>query len=153
MGEIEIWGNENPRKRGLDNISLFQMVTQKSSRKIQGKYSFIHYTVEKTNGIEKVVIFLEKNGKKVSQMFEAKGEIEAGIHAMRDIVGKEYQMDNYEVCSTGKSESAEAIISMDVFSGENKIKAYAYGNNVIQTTFQCFLNGINQLENLATSAA
>lgn len=99
---------------------------------------------ESKDGFENLVE-LTVNNKLVKRTSKGVGLIHAGINAITSVIGEEYKFSDYEIVANDHGSKAQGQARLKINAGGYEVIGSAVSPDVVSSSFQAYIDGVNRL--------
>ena len=117
-----------------------------SAMQVPSTYHLINYVVNSGNIITATAnITLEKNGEKISGVSTGDGPIDAAFHAIEQIIGHHYELDDFQVQAVTKGREAVGSSIIRLRDGGKLYSGNGISTDVVGACIRAYVNALNKI--------
>ena len=109
-------------------------------------FHVVSYVVNSGNIIEATAnVTLEKNGEKLSGVSTGDGPIDAAFHAIEQIVGYHYELDDFQVQAVTKGREAVGSSLIRLRADGKLFSGNGVSTDVVGACIRAYINALNKI--------
>ncbi|MBR2861387.1 MAG: hypothetical protein IKB86_06070 [Clostridia bacterium] len=118
-----------------------------SAMQVPSTFHLVNYVVNSGNIITATAnITLERNGEKISGVSTGDGPIDAAFHAIEQIVGHHYELDDFQVQSVTKGREAVGSSLIRLRADDGKLySGNGISTDIIGACLRAYINALNKI--------
>ena len=133
------------RKGRLDAREL-EAIVATTAMQVPSTYHLISYVVNSGNVITATAnITLEKDGERLSGVSVGDGPIDAAFHAIEQIIGHHYELDDFQIQSVTKGREAMGSSLIRLRDGGMLYSGTGISTDIIGACIRAYLNALNKI--------
>ena len=106
----------------------------------------VNYVVNSGNVIPATAnVTLEKNGEKISGVSTGDGPIDAAFHAIEQIIGHHYELDNFQVQAVTKGREAVGSSLIRLRADGKLYSGTGLSTDIIGACIRAYVNALNKI--------
>ena len=115
------------RRKKVDSSRELEAIVAGAAMQVPSTYHVISYVVNSGNVMTATAnLTLERNGEKLSGVSTGDGPIDAAFHAIEQIIGHHYELDDFRIQPLPRAERRSAPRSSACATAAGSIRATAY---------------------------
>ncbi len=133
-------------KRGVIGSREFEAIVATSAMQVPSTYHLVNYVVNNGNIITATAsITLEKNGEKLSGVSTGDGPIDAAFHAIEQIIGHHYELDDFQVQSVTKGREAVGSSLIRLRADGKLYSGNGVSTDIVGACIRAYVNALNKI--------
>ena len=133
-------------KRGVISAKELEAIIATSAMQVPSTYHLISYVVNNGNVITATAsIILEKNGERLSGVATGDGPIDAAFHAIEQIIGHHYELDDFKVESVTKGREAVGSSLIRLRADGKLYSGNGVSTDIVGACIRAYVNAINKI--------
>ncbi|MBO5712887.1 MAG: hypothetical protein J6R88_01620 [Clostridia bacterium] len=117
-----------------------------SAMQVPSTYHLVNYVVNSGNIITATAnVTLEKDGEKISGVSTGDGPIDAAFHAIEQIVGHHYELDDFQVQAVTKGREAVGSSIIRLRDGGKLYSGNGISTDVVGACIRAYVNALNKI--------
>lgn len=133
-------------KKGVIGAPELEAIIATSAMQVPSTYHLINYVVNNGNIITATAsITLEKNGEKLSGVSTGDGPIDAAFHAIEQIVGHHYELDDFQVQSVTKGREAVGSSLIRLRANGKLYSGNGVSTDIVGACIRAYVNALNKI--------
>ncbi len=133
-------------KKGVIGAAELEAIIATSAMQVPSTYHLINYVVNNGNIITATAsITLEKNGEKLSGVSTGDGPIDAAFHAIEQIVGHHYELDDFSVQSVTKGREAVGSSLIRLRANGKLYSGNGVSTDIVGACIRAYVNALNKI--------
>ena len=117
-----------------------------SAMQVPSTYHLVNYVVNSGNIITATAnITLEKDGEKISGVSTGDGPIDAAFHAIEQIIGHHYELDDFQVQAVTKGREAVGSSIIRLRAGGKLYSGNGISTDVVGACIRAYVNALNKI--------
>ena len=133
-------------KRGEIGARELEAIIATSAMQVPSTYHLVNYVVNNGNIITATAsITLEKNGEKFSGVSTGDGPIDAAFHAIEQIIGHHYELDDFQVQAVTKGREAVGSSIIRLRADGKLYSGNGVSTDIIGACIRAYINALNKI--------
>lgn len=133
------------RKKIVENKEL-EAIIATSSLQVPPTYTLIDYVINSGNIITATAsITVEKNGNRLNGLATGDGPIEAALHAIEQIIGHHYELDDFQIRSVTEGSAAMGSTLIRLRSDGKLYSGSGVSTDIIGASIRAYINALNKI--------
>ncbi len=133
-------------KRGVIGSRELEAIIATSAMQVPSTYHLINYVVNNGNIITATAsITLEKNGEKIYGVATGDGPIDAAFHAIEQIIGHHYELDDFQVQSVTKGREAVGSSLIRLRADGKLYSGNGVSTDIVGACIRAYVNALNKI--------
>ena len=117
-----------------------------SAMQVPSTYHLVNYVVNSGNIITATAnVTLEKDGEKISGVSTGDGPIDAAFHAIEQIIGHHYELDDFQVQAVTKGREAVGSSIIRLRDGGKLYSGNGISTDVVGACIRAYVNALNKI--------
>ncbi len=134
------------KKRGLIGAKELEAIIATSAMQVPSTYHLVSYVVNNGNVITATAsIILEKDGEKLSGVATGDGPIDASFHAIEQIIGHHYELDDFKVESVTKGREAVGSSIIRLRADGKLYSGNGVSTDIVGACIRAYVNALNKI--------
>ena len=134
------------RKGDAINEREFDAIIASTAMQVPSTYHLNNYVVNSGNIITATAnVTLEKDGEELSGVSVGDGPIDAAFHAIEQIVGHHYELDDFQIQSITKGREAAASSLIRLIANGKLYSGSGVSTDVIGACIRAYVNALNKI--------
>jgi 2-isopropylmalate synthase len=133
-------------KKGKIGASELEAVIASASMQVPSTFHVVSYVVNSGNIITATAnLTLEKNGEKISGVATGDGPIDAAFHAIEQIVGHHYELDDFQIQSITKGREAVGSSLIRLRAKGKLYSGTGVSTDIVGASIRAYINALNKI--------
>ncbi len=133
-------------KKGVIGAPELEAIIATSAMQVPSTFHLVNYVVNNGNIITATAsITLEKNGEKLSGVSTGDGPIDAAFHAIEQIIGHHYELDDFQIQSVTEGQEAVGSAVVKLRSNGKLYSGKGLSTDIIGASNRAYLNALNKI--------
>ena len=133
-------------KKGTVNKTELEAIVANTSMQGPSTYHLISYVVNSGNILTSTAnITLEKDGEKLSGVSTGDGPIDAAFHAIEQIIGHHYELDDFQVQAVTKGREAVGSSLIRLRADGKLYSGTGLSTDIIGACIRAYVNALNKI--------
>jgi 2-isopropylmalate synthase len=133
-------------KKGSVNKTELEAIVANTSMQVPSTYHLISYVVNSGNILTSTAnITLEKDGEKLSGVSTGDGPIDASFHAIEQIIGHHYELDDFQVQAVTKGREAVGSSLIRLRADGKLYSGTGLSTDIIGACIRAYVNALNKI--------
>lgn len=133
-------------KKEAIEIKELEAVVASTAMQVPSTYHLINFVVNSGNIIPATAnITLEKNGEKFTGVSTGDGPIDAAFHAIEQVIGHHYELDDFQVQAVTKGRGAVGSSIIRLRSGGKLYSGNGVSTDIIGACIRAYINALNKI--------
>jgi 2-isopropylmalate synthase len=133
------------KKEIIDDPEI-EAVIATTAMQVPSTYHLVHYVVNSGNVIPATAnIILEKDGQKYTGVSTGDGPIDAAFHAIEQIIGHHYELDDFKVSAVTKGRGAVGSSLIRLRANGKLYSGNGVSTDIIGACIRAFINAVNKI--------
>ncbi len=133
-------------KKEIIDIKEIEAVIATTAMQVPSTYHLVHYVVNSGNVIPATAnIILEKDGQKYTGVSTGDGPIDAAFHAIEQIIGHHYELDDFNVNAVTKGRGAIGSSLIRLRANGKLYSGNGVSTDIIGACIRAFINAVNKI--------
>ncbi len=133
-------------KRGSIGAKELEAIIATSAMQVPSTYHLVNYVVNNGNAITATAsIILEKDGEKLSGVATGDGPIDASFHAIEQIIGHHYELDDFRVEAVTKGREAVGSSIIRLRADGKLYSGNGVSTDIIGACIRAYVNALNKI--------
>ena len=133
-------------KKGKIGASELEAVIASASMQVPSTFHVVSYVVNSGNIITATAnLTLEKNGEKISGVATGDGPIDAAFHAIEQIVGHHYELDDFQIQSITKGREAVGSSLIRLRAKDKLYSGTGVSTDIVGASIRAYINALNKI--------
>ena len=134
------------QKKGKIGASELEAVIASASMQVPSTFHVVSYVVNSGNIITATAnVTLEKNGEKISGVATGDGPIDAAFHAIEQIVGHHYELDDFQIQSITKGREAVGSSLIRLRADGKLYSGTGLSTDIVGASIRAYVNALNKI--------
>ncbi len=134
------------QKRGVIGARELEAIIATSAMQVPSTYHLINYVVNNGNVITATAsIILEKDGERISGVATGDGPIDASFHAIEQIIGHHYELDDFKVESVTKGREAVGSSIIRLRANGKLYSGNGVSTDIVGACIRAYVNALNKI--------
>ncbi len=134
------------KKRGAIGAKELEAIIATSAMQVPSTYHLISYVVNNGNVITATAsIILEKDGERLSGVATGDGPIDASFHAIEQIIGHHYELDDFKVESVTKGREAVGSSIIRLRADGKLYSGNGVSTDIVGACIRAYVNALNKI--------
>ena len=133
------------KKETIDNKEL-EAIIASTAMQVPSTYHLVNYVVNSGNIIPATAnVTLEKDGEKISGVSTGDGPIDAAFHAIEQVIGHHYELDDFQVHAVTKGRSAVGSSFIRLRANGKLYPGNGVSTDIIGACIRAYVNALNKI--------
>lgn len=133
-------------KKGKIGKSELEAVIATAAQQVPSTFHLQSYVVNSGNVITATAnLTLEKNGEKISGVATGDGPIDAAFHAIEQIVGHHYELDDFQIQSITKGREAVGSALIRLRAEGKLYSGTGLSTDIVGASIRAYINALNKI--------
>lgn len=133
-------------KKGVIGAPELEAIIATSAMQVPSTFHLINYVVNNGNIITATAsITLEKDGEKLSGVSTGDGPVDAAFHAIEQIVGHHYELDDFQVQSITKGREAVGSSLIRLRANGKLYSGNGVSTDIVGACIRAYVNALNKI--------
>lgn len=133
-------------KKGVVNKTELEAIVANTAMQVPSTYHLISYVVNSGNILTSTAnITLEKDGEKISGVSTGDGPIDAAFHAIEQIIGHHYELDDFQVQAVTKGREAVGSSLIRLRTDGKLYSGTGLSTDIIGACIRAYVNALNKI--------
>ena len=133
------------KKEAID-IKEFEAIVASNAMQVSSTYHLISFVVNSSNIISATAnVVLEKDGEKLTGVSTGDGPIDAAFHAVEQIIGHHYELDDFQVHAVTKGRGAVGSSIIRLRANGKLYPGNGVSTDIIGACIRAYINAINKI--------
>ena len=146
MGKVyEEFKKVTSKKEAID-VKELEAVIASTAMQVPSTYHLVNYVVNSSNIISATAnVTLEKDGEKLTGVSTGDGPIDAAFHAIEQIVGHHYELDDFQVHAVTKGRGAVGSSIIRLRANGKLYPGNGVSTDIVGACIRAFINALNKI--------
>lgn len=133
------------KKESIDNKEL-EAVIASTAMQVPSTYHLVNYVVNSGNIIPATAnVTLEKDGEKITGVSTGDGPIDAAFHAIEQVVGHHYELDDFQVHAVTKGRGAVGSSIIRLRANGKLYPGNGVSTDIVGACIRAYINALNKI--------
>ncbi len=133
------------KKESIDNKEL-EAVIASTAMQVPSTYHLVNYVVNSGNIIPATAnVTLEKDGQKITGVSTGDGPIDAAFHAIEQVVGHHYELDDFQVHAVTKGRGAVGSSIIRLRANGKLYPGNGVSTDIVGACIRAYINALNKI--------
>ena len=133
------------KKETIDNKEL-EAIIASTAMQVPSTYHLVNYVVNSGNIIPATAnVTLEKDGEKISGVSTGDGPIDAAFHAIEQVIGHHYELDDFQIHSVTEGREATGSALVKLRANGKLYSGNGVSTDIIGASIRAYINAINKI--------
>lgn len=133
-------------KKGVIGARELEAIVASSAMQVPSTFHVVRYVVNSGNIIEATAnVTLEKNGEKLSGVSTGDGPIDAAFHAIEQIVGYHYELDDFQIQAVTKGREAVGTSLIRLRADGKLYSGNGVSTDIVGACIRAYINALNKI--------
>lgn len=133
------------KKESIDNKEL-EAVIASTAMQVPSTYHLINFVVNSGNIIPATAnVTLEKDGEKITGVSTGDGPIDAAFHAIEQVIGHHYELDDFQVHAVTKGRGAVGSSIIRLRANGKLYPGNGVSTDIIGACIRAYINALNKI--------
>ena len=124
----------------------FEAIIASSAMQVPSTYHLVNYVVNSGNIIPATAnVTLEKDGEKLTGVSTGDGPIDAAFHAIEQVVGHHYELDDFQVHAVTKGRGAVGSSIIRLRADGKLYAGNGASTDIIGACIRAYINALNKI--------
>ncbi len=133
-------------KKSVIGVKELEAVIATTAMQVPSTYHLVNYVVNSSNVVMATAnVTLEKNGEKFTGVSTGDGPIDAAFHAIEQVVGHHYELDDFQVQAVTKGREAVGSSIIRLRANGKLYSGNGVSTDIIGACIRAFINALNKI--------
>lgn len=133
------------KKESIDNKEL-EAVIASTAMQVPSTYHLVNYVVNSGNIIPATAnVTLEKDGEKITGVSTGDGPIDAAFHAIEQVIGHHYELDDFQVHAVTKGRGAVGSSIIRLRADGKLYPGNGVSTDIVGACIRAYINALNKI--------
>ncbi len=133
-------------KKEIIDVKEIEAVIATTAMQVPSTYHLVHYVVNSGNIIPATAnIILEKDGQKFTGVSTGDGPIDAAFHAIEQVIGHHYELDDFNVNAVTKGREAVGSSLIRLRANGKLYSGNGVSTDIVGACIRAFINAVNKI--------
>ena len=133
-------------KKEAINVKELEAVVASTAMQVPSTYHLINYVVNSSNVVSATAnVTLEKDGEKFTGVSTGDGPIDAAFHAIEQIIGHHYELDDFQVHAVTKGRGAVGSSIIRLRADGKLYPGNGVSTDIIGACIRAYVNALNKI--------
>lgn len=133
------------KKESID-IKEFEAIVASNAMQVASTYHLVSFVVNSSNVIPATAnVVLEKDGEKLTGVSTGDGPIDAAFHAIEQIIGHHYELDDFQVHAVTKGRGAVGSSIIRLRANGKLYPGNGVSTDIIGACIRAYINALNKI--------
>lgn len=133
-------------KKELIDLKELEAIIASTAMQVPSTYHLVNYVVNSGNIIPSTAnITLDKNGEKFTGVSTGDGPIDASFHAIEQIIGHHYELDDFQVHAVTKGRSAVGSSIIRLRANGKLYPGNGVSTDIVGACIRAYINALNKI--------
>lgn len=133
-------------KKDAIDMKEFEAVVASTAMQVPSTYHLVNYVVNSGNIIPATAnVTLEKNGEKFTGVSTGDGPIDAAFHAIEQILGHHYELDDFQVHAVTKGREAVGSSIIRLRADGKLYPGNGVSTDIVGACIRAYINALNKI--------
>ncbi|MBQ3115557.1 MAG: hypothetical protein IJC07_00845 [Clostridia bacterium] len=133
------------KKEAID-VKELEAIIASTAMQVPSTYHLVNFVVNSSNIISATAnVTLEKDGEKLTGVSTGDGPIDAAFHAIEQIVGHHYELDDFQVHAVTKGRGAVGSSIIRLRANGKLYSGNGVSTDIIGACIRAFINALNKI--------
>ena len=133
------------KKSNIDNKEL-EAVIASTAMQVPSTYHLVNYVVNSSNIVSATAnITLEKDGEKFTGVSTGDGPIDAAFHAIEQVIGHHYELDDFQVHAVTKGRGAVGSSIIRLRADGKLYPGNGVSTDIVGACIRAYINALNKI--------
>lgn len=146
MGKVYDEFKKVTSKKEAIDIKELEAVIASTAMQVPSTYHLVNFVVNSSNIISATAnVTLEKDGEKLTGVSTGDGPIDAAFHAIEQIIGHHYELDDFQVHAVTKGRGAVGSSIIRLRANGKLYSGNGVSTDIIGACIRAFINALNKI--------
>jgi 2-isopropylmalate synthase len=124
-----------------------EAIASKESMQVPKTFTLVSYVINSGNTITATAtVSMNKEGKQIEKVSRGSGPIDAAFKAINKIVGKQLELDDYQINAVSEGEDAQGDARVVLKSEKDrKFSGSGLSTDIIEASIKAYINAVNKM--------
>ena len=128
------------------NTKELEAIVASNAMQVPSTYHLVNYIVNSSNIVPATAnVTLEKNGEKFTGVSTGDGPIDAAFHAIEQIIGHHYELDDFQVQAVTKGRSAVGSSLIRLRADGKLFPGNGVSTDIVGACIRAYINALNKI--------
>lgn len=133
-------------KKEFIDIKELEAIVASTAMQVPSTYHLINYFVNSSNAIPATAnVTLEKDGEKITGVSTGDGPIDAAFHAIEQVVGHHYELDDFQVHAVTKGRGAVGSSIIRLRANGKLYPGNGVSTDIVGACIRAYINALNKI--------
>ena len=133
-------------KKEIIDVREIEAVIATTAMQVPSTYHLVHYVVNSGNVIPATAnVILEKDGQRFTGVSTGDGPIDAAFHAIEQVIGHHYELDDFRVNAVTKGRGAVGSSLIRLRANGKLYSGTGVSTDIIGACIRAYVNAINKI--------
>ena len=133
-------------KKATVTAKELEAVIASTAMQVPSTYHLINYVVNSSNVVQATAnVTLEKNGERLNGVSTGDGPIDAAFHAIEQVVGHHYELDDFQVQAVTKGREAVGSSIIRLRANGKVYSGNGVSTDIIGACIRAYINALNKI--------
>lgn len=133
-------------KKEIVKIKELEALVASTAMQVPSTYHLVNFVVNSGNIIQSTAnVTLEKDGQKFTGVSTGDGPIDAAFHAIEQIIGHHYELDDFQVNAVTKGRGAVGSSIIRLRAGGKLYSGNGVSTDIIGACIRAYINALNKI--------
>ena len=133
------------KKESIDNKEL-EAIIASTAMQVPSTYHLVNYVVNSGNIIPSTAnVTLEKDGEKFTGVSTGDGPIDAAFHAIEQVIGHHYELDDFQVHAVTKGRGAVGSSIIRLRADGKLYPGNGVSTDIVGACIRAYINALNKI--------
>lgn len=133
------------KKEAIDSKELEALIAS-TAMQVPSTYHLVNYVVNSSNIISATAnITLEKDGEKLTGVSTGDGPIDAAFHAIEQVIGHHYELDDFQVHAVTKGRGAVGSSIIRLRANGKLYPGNGVSTDIVGACIRAYINALNKI--------
>lgn len=133
-------------KKEIIEIKELEAVVASTAMQVPSTYHLVSYVVNSSNIIPATAnIILEKDGEKITGVSTGDGPIDAAFHAIEQVIGHHYELDDFQVHAVTKGRGAVGSSIIRLRAEGKLYPGNGVSTDIVGACIRAYINALNKI--------
>ena len=133
-------------KKEVIDVKEFEAVIASTAMQVPSTYHLVNYVVNSGNIIPATAnVTLEKNGEKITGVSTGDGPIDAAFHAIEQVIGHHYELDDFQVHAVTKGRGAVGSSIIRLRADGKLFPGNGVSTDIVGACIRAYINALNKI--------
>lgn len=133
-------------KKGAIEVKELEAIVASTAMQVPSTYHLVNYVVNSSNIISATAnITLEKNGERFTGVSTGDGPIDAAFHAIEQVIGHHYELDDFQVHAVTKGREAVGSSLIRLRAEGKLFPGNGVSTDIVGACIRAYINALNKI--------